>query len=306
MRIASLLPSATEIVCVLGLEDQLCAVTHECDYPPSVRGKPVVTSSVLPPDLSGADIDRHIRNLVHAGSSIYALDAERLLALEPDLVLTQELCAVCAVSYPLVEEAARRSEGPMQVVSLEPHSLEDVFGHIALVGRLCGREAEATDVVAQLRARVDRVRNRLAGVDPVRVVCLEWLDPPFNAGHWTPELVRLAGGIDPLGEQGGIAHPIAWEAVRDARPEVIVVMACGFSLERSLREAQNLPLRPELAGVPAVEAGRVHVVDGNAYFSRPGPRLVDSVEILAGLLHPDRMPSPDPSMAIRLEPSLRT
>lgn len=306
MRIASLLPSATEIVCALGLEDQLVAVTHECDYPRSVRGKTVVTRSVLPAGLSGGEIDRHIRRLVHTGSSIYDLDATRLLGLRPDLVLTQELCAVCAVSYPIVEEAARRSDGPMQLVSLEPQSLEDVFDHIALVGRLCGREARAADLLVALRARVDAVRRRLAGVDPVRVVCLEWIDPPFCAGHWTPELVRLAQGSDPLGVEGGAAHPIEWEAIRTASPEVIVLMACGFSLERSLQEARAFPTRPELAEVPALRAGDVFVVDGNAFFSRPGPRLVDSLEILAGLLHPDRVPPPDPTVAVRLEASLRT
>jgi iron complex transport system substrate-binding protein len=285
----------------LGLEDQLVAVTHECDHPPSVRGKPVVTRSVLPSGLDGGAIDRHIRGLVHAGSSIYTLDSERLLSLHPDLILTQELCAVCAVSYPLVERAARRSEGPVQMVSFEPERLRDVFEHIALVGRLCGREAEAHEVVAGLRLRVEAVRERLGSVDPVRVVCLEWIDPPYNAGHWTPELVRLAGGTDPLAAEGRPAHPIDWQAVGAAQPDVLVVMACGFSLERSLDEARGLSTRPELVQVPAVASGRVHVVDGNAYFSRPGPRLVDSLEILAGLLHPDRVAPPAPSAAVRLD-----
>jgi iron complex transport system substrate-binding protein len=189
------------------------------------------------------------------------------------------------------------------MVSLEPERLDDVFGQIALVGRLCGRQAEAKEAVARLRQRVEAVRDRLGDVVPLRVVCLEWIDPPYNAGHWTPELVHLAGGIDPLAEAGRPAHPIDWQAVGAARPDVLVVMACGFSLERSLAEARCLHTRPELSQVPAVAGGRVYVLDGNAYFSRPGPRLVDSLEILAGLLHPDRVSPPPPSVARRLDRS---
>jgi iron complex transport system substrate-binding protein len=294
VRIASLLPSATEIVCALGLEESLVAVTHECDYPESVRAKPVVTRSVLDGEGDSAQIDRHIRELVHQGSSIYTLDAERLATLHPDLVLTQELCEVCAVSYPVVERAARRSSTPMQLVSLEPQQLADVFEHIRLVGRLADRGGEAERVVADLEGRIHEVDERVRH-EPVRpVVILEWIDPPFNAGHWTPGLVAIAGGRDLLGIPGRPAHPIEWKAVIDSRPEVLVVSACGLSLERSLAEAEAVLSQFR------VLADEAWVVDGNAFFSRPGPRLVDSVEILAGILHPTVVDAPPAAAARRL------
>ncbi|HEY4872565.1 MAG TPA: ABC transporter substrate-binding protein [Candidatus Dormibacteraeota bacterium] len=294
MRIASLLPSATEIVCALGLEESLVAVTHECDYPKSVKSKPVVTRSVLDGKGDSAQIDRHIRELVHQGSSIYTLDADRLATLYPDVILTQELCEVCAVSYPVVERAARRSSTPMQLVSLEPQQLEDVFEHIRLVGRLAEREAEAARVVSDLEGRLLQVQQRVRN-QPVRpVVILEWIDPPFNAGHWTPGLVEMAGGRDLLGIPGRSAHPIEWRAVIESRPDVVVVSACGLSLERSLAETEAA------LSVIGPIAAETWVVDGNAFFSRPGPRLVDSVEILAGILHPKLVDSPPPTMARRL------
>jgi iron complex transport system substrate-binding protein len=294
VRIASLLPSATEIVYALGLEESLVAVTHECDYPESVKAKPVVTRSVLDGEGDSAQIDRHIRELVHQGSSIYTLDAERLATLHPDLVLTQELCEVCAVSYPVVERAARRSSTPMQLVSLEPQQLADVFEHIRLVGRLADRGGEAERVVADLEGRIHEVDERVRH-EPVRpVVILEWIDPPFNAGHWTPGLVAIAGGRDLLGIPGRPAHPIEWKAVIDSRPEVLVVSACGLSLERSLAEAEAVLSQFR------VLADEAWVVDGNAFFSRPGPRLVDSVEILAGILHPTVVDAPPAAAARRL------
>jgi iron complex transport system substrate-binding protein len=294
MRIASLLPSATEIVCSLGLEDELVAVTHECDYPESVRAKPVLTRSVLSGASSSGEVDRHIRELVHQGSSIYALDAELLEALHPDLILTQELCEVCAVSYPIVERAARRLGSSPQLVSLEPESLEDVFENIRFVGGLVGRRDAAEQVGDSLRRRVATVEQRVAGRPRRTVVCLEWIDPPFNCGHWTPELVTIAGGDERLGAARQPAHPIEWQQVIDADPEVVVVMACGFSLERSLREVEAARRRFD-----ALRAD-TWVVDGNAFFSRPGPRLVDSVEIMAGILHPGAVDPPPPSAARRL------
>ena len=294
VRIASLLPSATEIVCALGLEESLVAVTHECDYPESVKTKPVVTRSVLDGKGDSAQIDRHIRELVHQGSSIYTLDADRLATLHPDVILTQELCEVCAVSYPVVERAARRSSTPMQLVSLEPQELADVLEHIRLVGRLADREVEAERVVADLEGRLLQVEERLRHEPVRRVVILEWIDPPFNAGHWTPGLVKMAGGRDLLGVPGRPAHPIEWKTVIDSRPEVLVVSACGLSLERSLAEAETA-LR-QFGGL----ADETWVVDGNAFFSRPGPRLVDSVEILAGILHPSVMDPPATTAARRL------
>jgi iron complex transport system substrate-binding protein len=296
VRIASLLPSATEIVCSLGMEGDLVAVTHECDYPESVRGKPVLTRSVLSGTISSGEVDRHIRELVHQGSSIYALDAQLLEALHPDLILTQELCEVCAVSYPIVERAARRLGSSPQLVSLEPESLEDVFENIRIVGGLVGRRDVADDVCSSLRQRVAAVERRVAGRPRRRVVCLEWIDPPFNCGHWTPELVTIAGGAERLGVARQPAHPIAWQQVIDAAPEIVVVMACGFSLDRSLREVEAVGGRFD--GLRA----DIWVVDGNAFFSRPGPRLVDSVEIMAGILHPGAVDPPGPAAARRLQP----
>jgi iron complex transport system substrate-binding protein len=294
VRIASLLPSATEIVCALGLEESLVAVTHECDYPESVKGKPVVTRSVLEWTRGSAEIDRHIRDLVHQGSSIYALDASRLAALSPDLILTQELCEVCAVSYPVVEKAARRSSTQAELVSLEPERLTDVFEHVRLVGRLADRRAEAERVVADLERRLRQVQRSVSDRTVRPVVMLEWIDPPFNAGHWTPGLVGMAGGRDLLGTAGRSAHAVEWAAVIDARPEVLVISACGLSLERSLADATSALGRLEAL------AGEIWVIDGNAFFSRPGPRLVDSVETLAGILHPVAVASPPATVARRL------
>ena len=295
MRIASLLPSATEIVCALGMEPELVAITHECDYPDTVRAKPVLTRSVLSEDSSSVEVDRHIRQLVHQGSSIYALDAGRLEALHPDLILTQELCEVCAVSYPIVERAARRLGSSPQLVSLEPESLDDVFQNILFIGGLTGRQDAARQVCDTLRRRIAAVAERVAERPRRRVVCLEWVDPPYNCGHWTPELVSFAGGEEQLGVARLPAHPIEWQQVIDAEPEVVVVMACGFSLDRSLHEVEAARGRFD-----ALRA-QTWVVDGNAYFSRPGPRLVDSVEIMAGLLHPDAVEAPPPTTARRLE-----
>jgi iron complex transport system substrate-binding protein len=303
MRIASLLPSATEIICALGMEDDLVAVTHECDYPASVRAKPVLTRSVLTADRSGVEVDRHIRELLHQGSSIYALDAGRLAALAPDLILTQELCEVCAVSYPIVERAARQlgSSSP-QLISLEPERLDDVFQNILFVGGLVGRADAAEQLCARLRARVATIEARVAGLRRRRVVCLEWVDPAYNCGHWTPELVTIAGGEERLGVAGRPAHPLEWQQVIDAEPEVVVVMACGFSLARSLQEIEAAGSRF------ASLAADLWVVDGNAYFSRPGPRLVDSVEIMAGILHPEAVDPARPTTARRVNevPSRRT
>src|SRR2546430_9908026 len=238
------------------LENELVAITHECDYPESVRGKPVLTWTVLSGASSSAAVDRHILELVHQGSSIYALDAPLLAALHPDLILTQELCEVCAVSYPIVERAARRLGSSPQLVSLEPESLEDVFANIRFIGRLVGRADAAEQVCDSLRQRVASVEQRVAGRPRRSLVCLEWVDPPFNCGHWTPELAGIAGGDERLGVARHPAHAIDWQQLIHADPQVVVVMACGFSLERSLQEGGSA--RRHLYGLGAGISG----VDG--------------------------------------------
>jgi iron complex transport system substrate-binding protein len=303
VRIVSLLPSATEIVCALGLADELVAVTHECDYPPEMRGKPVITASALDQAADSATIDRLVANSIHEHRGIYTLDERLLSEVRPDLILTQELCDVCAVSYSEVQRAARILPGQSPVVSLEPRTLGDILDTIMLVGRLTGHEETAAHVVARLRARIDAVaaRARAAAARP-RVYCMEWIDPPFGAGHWIPEMVRLAGGEDVLGREGEPSARVTWPEVAAAAPDVVVVMPCGFDTERAARELAAVQDRPEWRGLPAVARGAVWVTNGSAYFSRPGPRMVDGLEILAHALHPDLFPAP-PARDLRSAPT---
>jgi iron complex transport system substrate-binding protein len=276
MRIVSLLPSATEILFAIGAGDDVAGVTHECDFPPQARGLPHVTSSALPQSGRAADIDRHVRNMLHAGSSIYHLDAELLERLQPDLIVTQELCEVCAVSYSIVDRAARRLASDPRIISLEPSSLEDVFANILILGDLTGRESDAQDLVASLRLRVEACRRRTQNgrVRP-RTLVLEWTDPPMSGGHWTPGLVELAGGSPVLGNPGQNSRVLSWDEIETAKPDCVIVAPCGFDLEKT---------RTAAAEVPQLQRGNVHFVDGNAYVNRPGPRLVDTVEIFADIL----------------------
>ncbi len=289
----SLLPSATEIVCAIGLGDELVGVTHECDWPPEVLGKPVMTRSVY--DLEGTPsrtIHQLVDSAVHGGSSLYALDDEALEAAAPDLILTQELCNVCAVSYREVNEVARAIDADIQVVSLEPTSIEGILNTISTVGALTESEDAAVDLVESLRARLGAVeqaaqRRRESGHVPPRVVALEWLDPPFAVGHWVPEQIRRAGGWDLLGEAGEPSVQTTWQAVRDVDPEMLVLMPCGFHLGETVTEWARTP-RPAFWGdLEATRRGQVFAVDGSAYFSRPGPRFVDGIELLAEIFDPD-------------------
>ena len=287
MRIVSLLPSLTEICCALGLDDELVAVTHECDYPPLVRAKPRITRSVLPPGLSQAEIDGAVRELVRSGRPLYQLDTERLAQLRPHLILTQALCPVCAVSYEDVAQIASALPQRPEVLSVEPHTLREVLDSILLVGEHTGRHATAAAVVASLEHRIDRVRQRLAEAErEPGVVCLEWLDPPMVGGHWVPEMVKLAGGRDLLGQPGAPSFTVTWEDVLAASPEVLVLMPCGYDLVGTRAVATGLSRVPGLSDTPAVANGRVYAVDASSYFSRPGPRLVTGLELLAGILHP--------------------
>ncbi len=286
-RICSLLPSATEIVCALGLSDRLVGVTHECDFPPAVRQKPRVTSSVIDSEgLSGAEIDQAVRDSLAEEATIYHLDRNLLDHLRPDLILTQELCDVCAVGADLVEETVATLVRPPMVVSLEPRTLNEVLESVLTVGRLTGAEQRATELVQQLQARLDRVREAVRERPVVPALTLEWVDPVFVGGHWVPEMVRIAGGRDVLGQAGQPSRQVTWQDVADSHPEVVIAMPCGFGVERSAEELSRAALPPEWDGLPAVRADRVFVVDGSSYFNRPGPRLIEGVEILASLLHP--------------------
>ena len=289
MRICSLLPSATEIVFALGRGDQLVAVTHECDYPPEVAGLPVVTRNAIDHAAgSMQDIHNHIASSVHGGSSVYYVDHQLLRELEPDLILTQELCKVCAVSYGEVQRAVRQMEGAPMVVSLEPRGLDQILDTVVEVARLSGVPEAGSRLARESRARIDSVVSMARGVaSRPRVLALEWLDPPFVGGHWVPEMIRLGGGVDGLGREGRPSYETSWPAIAEYDPEVIVVMACGFDLESTIQHLGRTSLPDSWAGLSGVRQGRVYAVNGSAYFSRPGPRALDGLEVLAEIIHPD-------------------
>ena len=286
-RIISLLPSATEIVCALGLEDALVGISHECDWPPSIRTLPILTSAAIPAELPSGETDRLVRERLARGEGLYALDAALLRALQPTLIVTQALCEVCSIALPDVLRAARTLPVPPVVLSLEPGCIADIFADIERVATAAGIPERAASVVSGLQARLDGVRRAVAGRERRRVALLEWLDPPFVAGHWGPEMIALAGGTDTLGSVGEKSAHIRWEQLREAVPEVIVVAPCGYDVERARADLVEAALPPWWGDLPAVRSGCVFVMDGNAHISRPGPRIAEGTEILGHLLHPD-------------------
>jgi iron complex transport system substrate-binding protein len=291
VRIVSLLPSATEICFALGLGDELVGRTHECDYPPEAVDVPVLTADVGA--IAGASsraINDRVAASVHGGESIYRLDVGALAEADPDLILTQELCDVCAVSYRDVAEAVKLAGTDSEIISLEPTTIEGIFNSISTVGAYAEAEDEAVGLIELLRERLARIENRvlerrLAGMPPRRVVSLEWVDPPFACGHWVPEQVRRAGGWDLLGSAAQPAQQTTWESVRDVEPEMLVLMPCGFDAHRSAQEwLASAAARPAwLADVAAISSGEIYAVNGSAYFSRPGPRVVEGIALLAEL-----------------------
>ena len=302
MRIVSLLPSATEICFSLGLGEQVVGVTHECDFPPDALAKPKLTRSMLPEPLQthpgakrtaqpgrSTEIDRHVRANVHRGSSLYALDSDLLEALAPDLIITQELCAVCAVSYEIVAGAAKRLRGDPRVISLEPASLEDVFGTIETVATICSVQERAAGLLADLRSRVAALRASTGSLPRRRTLLLEWPDPPMSAGHWIPDVIELAGGEPLLAHAGGNSQRLEWSAIAQGDPDVVFVAPCGYDLAAATEATRELDVIPAWRTLRAVREGRVFPIDGNAYVSRPGPRLVDTAEILARALHGDAL-----------------
>jgi iron complex transport system substrate-binding protein len=295
MKVVSLLPSATEIVFALGLGDSLVGVTDECDYPPEAVTKPVVSRSALPQGrpLSAREIDEAVRGKLDAKDPLYVLDTDLLRREQPDVVLTQDLCRVCAVPSGQVQEALDTIGVPdARVLSMDPNTLEEVIAQIDAVGKLLERAEEAAELTASLRMRVAKVKEVATRLPTLRVFCLEWSDPPFAAGHWVPEMVEAAAGVNLLSEKGGPSGVVTHREIRDANPEAIVFMPCGYYLEEAEAEAAAVFGHPELRETPAVRNGNVFAVDATSYFSRPGPRIVDGLEILAWALHPDAYPVP--------------
>jgi iron complex transport system substrate-binding protein len=287
MRIASLVPSATEIVFALGLGERLVAVTHECDWPPEAATLPRLTTTVVPEGLSAAEIDRTVRATVADGRPLYALDSERLEELQPDLILAQAVCEVCAVSYEDVVAVAARLPRRPRVLSLDPMTLDDVLGDLRRVGEAAEAAAEARLLLEHARRRIDGVRSAVQGALRPRVAALEWLEPPFVAGHWVPEMIELAGGRDVLGRPGQKSRTVGWEELESSGCDVAVVMPCGYDAERSAEEAHTYA---DL--IASLGARRVVAVDASAYFSRPGARLVAGIELLGHILHPELVEAP--------------
>jgi len=287
-RIACLLPSATEIVCALGLADRIVGVSHECDFPAEIVGRPVLTEPKLDPRGSSAAIDAQVRRLVADGLSVYRIRESALCAARPDLIVTQEQCEVCAVSFTEVQAAARALLAtPAEIVSLKPNRLDDVLDDFVRVGIAAGVADAGSQLAAASRARLDRLRAHVAHVrSRPRVACIEWIEPLMVAGNWVPELVEMAGGTYDLVAAGAHSPSIGWDALLAAQPDVVIVMPCGFPLSQTRPELPALTARREWRALPAVRNGRAYAVDGNAYLNRPGPRLVDSAEILAGLIQP--------------------
>ncbi len=301
-RIVSLLPSATEIVCALGLEGSLVGVTHECDFPPAVVGKPVLTASrISHQTMSSSEIDHAVRSQLDGHGSIYDLDERLLAELKPDLVITQELCEVCAVSYKTVMKAARLLEADARVVSLEPNTIQDIFANIRTVGSLTGRESEADALVSELTVRLDSLAVLLTQVEArPRTLVLEWLEPPFAPGHWVPEQVAFAGGDATFGASGEKSRVATAEEIQEYAPEVIVLAPCGYYKDDTLRALESARLPRGWHELPAVREGKVWAVDATSYFSRPGPRVVEGAEILLRVIHSDVFGEPNESEAVRV------
>ncbi|MEA2154472.1 MAG: iron complex transport system substrate-binding protein [Solirubrobacteraceae bacterium] len=286
MRIVSLVPHATELLFALGLGEDVVGVTHECDFPPDATDLPAVTRNVLPEGLTPAQIDSAVREQTASGDSIYELDEELVRELEPDLIVTQALCHVCAVSADEVHALAQALPGPPRVISLDPTTYGETLGDVRTVAQATGSRDAALDLIARTARRADIIRLAVRGAPRPRVAALEWLDPVFVAGHWTPQLIEMAGGEDVLGFAGEPSRQATWEEVAAAQPEVVIVMPCGYDAARALVEAEEFA-----AALGALGADQVVAVDASAYFSRPGPRLADGLELLAHILHPDRVPS---------------
>lgn len=301
MKIASLLPSTTEIVCALGLEDSLVGITHECDFPASVMGKPHLTESRISHEtMTSKEIDHAVRSQLDGHGSIYDLNEKLLAELNPDLILTQELCEVCAVSYKTVQKAARMYAADAAVVSLEPHTLEDIFANIVTVGELTATKDKAEDLVESLRRRVEAVRAKTQDLARPRAFMLEWLEPPFAPGHWVPQQVEAAGGQCLLGTAGERSVAIDYRQIFEARPDVIVLVPCGYYTADTLRQLGSTIFPSNWSEIPAVLSDNIWALDATSYFSRPAPRVVDGIEILAKIFHAGIFGEPLEKEAVRV------
>jgi iron complex transport system substrate-binding protein len=303
MKIVSFLPSATEIVYALGLGDSLVGVSDECDHPPDAVTKPVVSRSALPKShlQTPREIDEAVREKLGKDGQLYVLDLDLLRREHPDMILTQDLCRVCAVPTGQVQRALDQLGLPdAEVVSLDPQSLDDVVGQLEIVGKLLGEETRGAELADAMRERIAKVRETAKRVPAVSVFALEWADPPFSGGHWVPDMIEAAGGVPVLSAKGEPSREVAWHEVRDAAPEVVVFMPCGSYLEEAEEEAAGFIDQPEFADTPAARNGNLFAVDATSYFSRPGPRLVDGLEILAWAVHPEAYPEPPVGTISRL------
>ncbi|HWM92187.1 MAG TPA: cobalamin-binding protein [Thermoanaerobaculia bacterium] len=285
MRIISLVPNGTEILFAVGAGGMVVGVSHECDFPAEARTRPILTGSALTPGMSSIEIDKAVAAQVGSGESLYTLDESRIAELAPDLIVTQQLCPVCAVSTAQVDGAIQPLPRCPEVLSLDPRTLADVLADIRRVGELTGRSAEAEALVRDLERRLDAVRSRVQGRPRPRVAALEWLDPLFAGGHWVPEMVEIAGGTDVFARPGDHSARLSWDQVREADPDILVVMPCGYDETGAAAQISQIAERPEWREIRAVREGRVFPVDANGCFSRPGPRLVDGIERLAGIFH---------------------
>jgi len=303
VKVISLLPSATEIVYALGLGDDLAAVTDECDYPPEATTKPVASRSALPSGrpLSAREIDDVVRERMGQQQPLYRIDRALIQRIQPDVILAQDLCRVCAVPSGDVRDALKDLGVDAEVLSLDPNTLDEVIETIVVVGRFLEREERATEIAESLRARVEKVRRTALRLPSIRVLALEWSDPPFAGGHWVPDMVEMAGGTNLLSTKGEPSREVRWREIADAIPEVIVFMPCGYYLDEAEEEARALYAHPDFAATPAARERSVYAVDASSYFSRPGPRIVDGLEILAWAVHPEAYPQPSPEAIVRVE-----
>ncbi len=296
MRVCSFLPSTTEILYELGLGDNITGVTHECDYPPEARDKNMVIMSFIDPEkLSSSEIDEVVRKNAEAGKSTYLIDREALKEADPDIILTQELCDVCAVSGNEVMEAVDVLGKKPEIISLEPRTLGEILDTILIIGEVTGTYQKAKDVTGALKNRIDRIGSLLGDErDRPRVFCLEWLDPPYAAGHWVPEMVEAAGGECGIGKPGEPSFKVSWKDIVDFAPQMLFIMPCGYNIEKTLDEINTVIEQEEWFSLPSTNKGQIYILDANSYFSRPGPRVADGLEIIAKTIHPELMKGYDP------------